>query len=618
MFAFACLIIGSYVLGALPFGYWIVRWLKGIDIKTVGSGSTGATNVLRAAGAGAAALVLALDILKGYVPVMLGIYLAAGHEAAGGTSWLLYSQWIPPVVALAAVIGHSRSIFLGFAGGKSAATGLGTVLALAPLVAGLTLSVWCGVLALTRIVSLSSMTAVVSAVLFMHLAGAPLSYTLYVAVGAAYVIWRHRANIGRLLQGREPRIGRQETTRGSAGEKTTCDSDETESDASRRLIILVFCACCTASTAQLAESRNSAELAQAETRTAVPGRPSVNEIEQHLKKSLTAAAIPKAVSSDEENTIRVYKALNRAVINITTLASPEELYFNILPRKGSGSGSIIHPDGYVLTNNHVLEGHQIVRVTLFDGTILPARIVGQDPANDIAVVKINPPPGAKLTVIPFGDSSQLEVGKKVLAIGNPFGLERTLTQGIVSSLGRTLRTEGGRLIKGIIQTDAAINPGNSGGPLLDRAGRMVGINTAILSRSGQSAGIGFAIPVNVARRIVPQLIAHGRVIRPDLGIAMVQPTDSGLRVINIQPGGPADRAGISGPAVRLYRHGPFTVRNIDSQAADIIVSVDGLPVRNVDDLLSYIESKRPGQVVTLGVSRQGQLIKVPVKLSVSG
>lgn len=223
----------------------------------------------------------------------------------------------------------------------------------------------------------------------------------------------------------------------------------------------------------------------------------------------------------------------------------------------------------------------------------------------------------KLTAIPFGDSAQLEVGRRVLAIGNPFGLDRTLTQGIISSLGRTLKTESGRLIKGIIQTDAAINPGNSGGPLLDVQGQLIGINTAILSRSGQSAGIGLAIPINIVKQIVPELIAHHQVIRPDLGIQAVQVIDGGLRVIRLDPNGPAAQAGLIGPKTVIYRQGTFTVQNVDVTAADTITHVDNVAVHCVDDLLSYLELKKPGQVVTLTILRGGNKMKIDIKLTTS-
>ncbi len=350
-----------------------------------------------------------------------------------------------------------------------------------------------------------------------------------------------------------------------------------------------------------------------------PGHSTSPSVKQSPGSSLLLPAhgLPAvALRPEEENNIAVYKAANKAVVYIASLAAPEEIYFNVMPKEGSGSGCILTADGYILTNYHVVKGAQILRVTLFDGTNLASEVTGVDPENDIAVLKINP--GAKkLTAIDLGDSGKLEVGRRVFAIGNPFGLDRTMTAGIISSIGRTLTTESGRLIKGIIQTDAAINPGNSGGPLLDSAGQMIGLNTAILSRSGQSAGIGFAIPINIVKRIFPQLIAHHHVIRPDLGILMVQPTEAGLRVIKLDPTGPAAAAGLSGPKVQVYQNGPFTIQSVDSNAADIIQKVDDMGLRSTDDLLSYLETKKPGQVVTLTVLRQGRLLKIPVKLTSS-
>lgn len=325
-----------------------------------------------------------------------------------------------------------------------------------------------------------------------------------------------------------------------------------------------------------------------------------------------------SLTPDEAITIRVYKSANKGVVNIASSAASEDIYYNLAPKEGAGSGIIIGNDGLVLTNNHVVEGFQNIRATLWDGTVLPATVVGVDPDSDLAVLKVTVPADKKLTPIPFGDSSNLEVGRRVFAIGNPFGLERTLTQGIVSSMGRTMRTENGRLIKGIIQTDAAINPGNSGGPLLDTSGRLVGITTAILSRTGQSAGIGLAIPVNVAKRIVPELIAHHRVIRPDLGILVVAPLDSGLRIIKLDPRGPAAQAGLSGPKVVVYQQGPFTFRALDVNQADVIQAIDDRTVRTVDELWTVIEAKKPGQLVTLQILRGGRPMKIPVKLSVIG
>lgn len=321
------------------------------------------------------------------------------------------------------------------------------------------------------------------------------------------------------------------------------------------------------------------------------------------------------MSVEEAQNVRVYKLCNQAVVNIASVTASEDVYLNIVPKEGYGSGTVISADGYILTNNHVINGANSVRAILYDGSSYSATLVGDDPNNDLAVLKINLPPGKTLTTIPFGDSSKLEVGRRVLAIGNPFGLDRTLTVGIVSSLGRTLRTDKDRLIKGVIQTDAAINPGNSGGPLLDSSGHLIGITTAILSTTRQSAGIGLAIPINIVKRIVPELIAHHRVIRPDLGIQALELTDLGLRVVRLDPKGPAAKAGISGPKLVVYRDGQFEFSSVDRSLADVITGIDNTPVRTADDLLSYVEQKKPGQVVTLTVLRNGHLLKIPVKLT---
>ncbi len=328
-----------------------------------------------------------------------------------------------------------------------------------------------------------------------------------------------------------------------------------------------------------------------------------------------AATTVSHVSDEEAANIRIYKSANKAVVNISTTSNAQDQFFNVVPREGFGSGTVISDDGFILTNYHVIQNANTLRATIFDGTVLPAKVIGYDPPNDLAVIKIDLPPGVKLTVIPYGDSSKLEVGARVLAIGNPFGLERTMTQGIISSLGRTLRLENGRLIKGIIQTDAAINPGNSGGPLLDSQGHLIGITTAILSRSGQSAGIGLAIPINIAKQIVPQLIANHKVIRSDLGIQAVQTVDKGLRITKLDENGPAAAAGLCGPKLTIYKQGPFTIQSLDVTSADIITAIDNVVIHSADDLLSYLELKKPGQVVTLTVLRGDQKIKVAVKLT---
>jgi S1-C subfamily serine protease len=326
-------------------------------------------------------------------------------------------------------------------------------------------------------------------------------------------------------------------------------------------------------------------------------------------------AVLKNAGSDEEINIRVYAAVNRSVVNITTTAESAGLFGDEVTN-GSGSGFVIDRKGHILTNYHVVEGADLLRVTLFDGTTHDAEIVGQDPSNDVAVVRIAVPPD-RLTPVRFGDSSRLLVGQKVLAIGNPFGLERTLTTGIISSLDRSLRAKNGRLIKGIIQTDAAINPGNSGGPLLDSRGEVIGMNTAIVSQVGQSAGIGFAVPINAITRILRPLIAQGRVIRADLGVRRVFATDEGLLIVSLLEGGPADVAGLRPIGVKTQRFGPYLVRRPDPSTADIIVAIDGKPIRSIDDLLTEVEAHAPGDTVVVTVLRAGQTKHIKVRLGES-
>lgn len=323
---------------------------------------------------------------------------------------------------------------------------------------------------------------------------------------------------------------------------------------------------------------------------------------------------------EEKVNIYVYEKCNKAVVSITPLTTAEDVHFNIVPREGMGSGTVISEDGYVLTNNHVIGDQEMVRVMFFDGANYSAKVVGRDASNDIAVLKVPVQDGKKLNHIEMGDSSSLRVGRRVLAIGNPFGFfDRTLTEGIVSSLGRTYRTENGRVIKEIIQTDAAINPGNSGGPLLDARGRLIGINTAIAGTTGQSAGIGFAIPVNLIKRIVPELIEHGVVRRAETGIVALQELSGvGLRVLSVEPGGPAAEAGLEGTKIVIYPNPPFEpIRIFEPRLADIITHVDNIRVQSLDEFYSYIEKKKPGQEVTLSILRGQRQLKIPVKLTVT-
>lgn len=321
---------------------------------------------------------------------------------------------------------------------------------------------------------------------------------------------------------------------------------------------------------------------------------------------------------EERVNIAVYDNVNRSVVNINTKGVREgDFFFFETPIEGAGSGSVLDKAGHVLTNYHVIAEAREIEVTLFDGSSYRGKLVGQDPANDLAVLKVQAPANL-LVPVAFADSSRLRVGQRVFAIGNPFGLERTLTTGIISSLNRRIPGRQGRTLKSIIQTDAAINPGNSGGPLLDSHGRLIGVNTAIASRTGQNTGVGFAIPSNNIARIVPQLIEKGHVDRPEIGIAQVYEIEQGLMIAKLVPGGPAERAGLRGPKLVVQRReqGRFLYRyeTIDRAAADIIVAIDGEKTTTADDFLGVIENKQPGDEVTLTVLRDGNETKVRVKL----
>jgi S1-C subfamily serine protease len=310
------------------------------------------------------------------------------------------------------------------------------------------------------------------------------------------------------------------------------------------------------------------------------------------------------------------------VVNINTKGTVAAgLFLFEVPSEGAGSASVIDKQGHLLTNYHVIEGADEIQVMLYDGSAYGAKLVGFDAPTDVAVLRIDAP-AELLEPVVFGSSADLLVGQRVFAIGNPFGLERTLTTGIISSLNRSLPTKSGRTIKSIIQTDAAINPGNSGGPLLDSGGLLIGMNTAIASRTGQSAGVSFAIPVGTLERIVPQLILKGRVTRAEAGIARVLQTDVGLLVAGLVPDGPAERAGIRGFKVirERRRQGPFMAEftRVDRAGADTIVGVGGTLVKTVDDFLSAIESRRPGERVLVTVEREGRRLDIPVVLEEGG
>jgi S1-C subfamily serine protease len=322
------------------------------------------------------------------------------------------------------------------------------------------------------------------------------------------------------------------------------------------------------------------------------------------------------LSPEERINVRVYEFANRGVVHITTKIRGETSWFREVPAAGSGSGSILDQAGNILTNHHVIEDAKSAQVTLFNGKSFPARLVGTDSANDIAVLKIDVP-AEMLFPISLGDSSRLRVGQRAFAIGNPFGLERTLTCGIISSLNRSLASQSGRDMRSIIQIDAALNRGNSGGPLLDSHGRLIGMNTAIASSTGENTGIGFAIPSNTIRRVVPELIRYGKVIRPDAGLHLYE-TEEGLLVIRAEPGGPADRAGVRGFRLvkEQQRRGAFSIERVflDRSQADIVVAVDGQPVKSEDEFLDRIEMHRPGDVAVLVVFRNGREVPIPITL----
>jgi S1-C subfamily serine protease len=343
--------------------------------------------------------------------------------------------------------------------------------------------------------------------------------------------------------------------------------------------------------------------------------PASGELPHDDPKPLVAGLTADGLTPDEAVNVAVYDKCNRGVVNITSKGLPGERFlFMEVPEEGSGSGSIIDRQGHVLTNYHVVENAQQIEVALYDGSTFPGKPVGADPVNDLAVLKIDAPP-EKLFPIEIGDSGRLKVGMRIFAIGNPFGLERTMTHGVVSSLNRSLQIRGNRSIKAIIQVDAAVNPGNSGGPLLDARGQLVGVTTAIATRVGQSAGVGLAIPATLVSRVVPQLIRHGRVIRPEIGIQQVLETEDGLRIASLTPGGPAERAGLRGPQIARTRRGPFVWEQIDRSTADMIVAVDGETVETADDFLNLVERKRPGDTVTVRVQRGNQTADVPVVLA---
>jgi putative serine protease PepD len=335
--------------------------------------------------------------------------------------------------------------------------------------------------------------------------------------------------------------------------------------------------------------------------------------------TLLSAEHAFSITEDEKNNIGVYEKVADGVVNVTSTAVQMDFFFNAFPTQGSGSGSIIDAKGHILTNHHVVANAQKLEVTLADGSKWPAKLVGADPDSDLAVIQIDAPK-EKLKIILMGDSKNLKIGQKVLAIGNPFGLQRTLTTGIVSSVGRTIRSGAGTLIEDVIQTDAAINPGNSGGPLLNSDGEIIGINSAILSPSGGNVGIGFAVPVNTAKRVIPELLSKGYVTYPWIG-ATIQSLipeiakylklkiERGAMIAEVVKGGPAEKAGLKGGNEKIQ------VGNMIAMVGgDIVVKVDQRDVKTNDELIRYIREKKPGDTILLNVFRKGDFVDVKLTL----
>jgi S1-C subfamily serine protease len=329
----------------------------------------------------------------------------------------------------------------------------------------------------------------------------------------------------------------------------------------------------------------------------------------------------------EQEIIEVYEAVGRGVVNITNRSYGYDFFFRPVPQEGSGSGIVYDTEGHIITNYHVIEDADELFVTLPDETTVPATVVGADASNDLAVLQVDVSPDL-LHPVPLGASGDLRVGQFVVAIGNPFGFERTLTVGVVSALGRVIESPDDRFIGEIIQTDAAINPGNSGGPLLDLSGRVIGVNTAIFSPSQASAGIGFAVPVDTVRRVVPELIARGYYPHPWFGVRYVWnltperasilreagmdvEVSEGVLIVEVVVGSPAAEAGLEG-GQRQVRIG----RMLLLVGGDILTAIDGEPIANDRDLLRYLDTQtRIGQTIQVTVWRDGQQLTVPVILT---
>lgn len=344
----------------------------------------------------------------------------------------------------------------------------------------------------------------------------------------------------------------------------------------------------------------------------------------------TNSAVVKTVANnnsytqDELQNINVYELCNEAVVNINTKVVAYDWFLDpYVQDGGSGSGSIIDKRGYILTNVHVIQDASKIYVSLSDGSQYEAEVVGQDLDSDLAVLKFNPPQGMELKTISFGDSTGLKVGQKVIAIGNPFGMERTMTTGIVSAIGRPIQNSNKRIIRNMIQTDTAINPGNSGGPLLNTSGQMIGINTMIMSNSGSSSGVGFAVPSETAVRVVADLIKYGKVQRGVIDATIIQlnsriaqyaklDISSGILVSQVKEGGNAEKAGLRGGTEAAYYGSRSSIIYL---GGDVITKIDNITITSLADYYSALESKKPGDVVTVVVRRNRRNYSLNIKLS---
>jgi putative serine protease PepD len=350
--------------------------------------------------------------------------------------------------------------------------------------------------------------------------------------------------------------------------------------------------------------------------TVLQMRPTAESLEFNQSENLPKER-PIIISRDEEINVDVFEKVHPAVVNITATTLSVNFWMQMIPTEGQGSGFIIDRDGYILTNNHVVENAREIIVILSGGKRLSATLVGRDPDSDLAVIKI---PSEDIDIItPLGDSDQVRVGQKAIAIGNPFGFGHTLTTGIVSALNRSIITSDNTQIDNLIQTDAAINPGNSGGPLLNSSGEVIGINTVIFSRSGGYQGIGFAIPINRAKEIATELITSGRVARPWLGITPIPinellgyldfGVDNGVLIIQVISGSPADKAGLRG-GNRSVILGRYRL----PVGGDIVTAIDDYPITRDTDIDRILRKKKVGDSVNLRIYRNGNLMELSVTL----